>query len=237
MKTRRPLFWVVSAVLFSVLTGCATTQDPQDPFESYNRAMFSFNEGLDKAILEPTAQVYQDVTPSFVQTGVGNFFGNLGDVWTAGNTFLQGRPGDAMSDVMRVAVNSVLGLGGLLDISSEAGLVKHREDFGQTLGVWGVPAGPYVVLPVFGASTIRDSAALPVDMMGDLWVHYEPDTARGAGVVLRVLDRRAAFLEVGDLVEAVALDKYIFVRDAYLQRRQGLIQTEEQDLESQEIVN
>lgn len=237
MKTRRYLFWIMSFVLLGVLSGCASTQDPKDPFEPYNRAMFSFNEGLDKSILKPVAHVYRDVTPSFVQTGVGNFFGNLGDVWTAGNEFLQGKPGDGMSDVMRVAVNSVLGLGGLLDISSEAGLVKHREDFGQTLGVWGVPAGPYLVLPVLGASTMRDTAALSVDMMGDVWRDAKLVTTRNTGLVVRGIDKRAAFLDVTDLLEDAALDKYIFVRDAYLQRRQGLILGEEQDLESEDTMN
>lgn len=202
-----------------VLGGCATTaNDPKDPFEGFNRAMFRFNDTVDEVALKPAAEGYSKL-PSFVQTGVGNFFGNLGDVWTAVNNFLQGKLANGMSDVMRVAVNSTMGFAGLLDIASEAGLPKHYEDFGQTLGKWGVQSGPYVVLPVFGPSTLRDSVAKPADLYGDPWGYEYPVNVRNTGRVVRAVDQRAVLLNASSLLEDAALDRYIFVRDAYLQRR------------------
>lgn len=210
-------------VLAVAITGCASTRNPQDPFEGYNRAMFKFNDGVDRVALKPAATVYRDVLPQFVQTGVGNFFGNLGDIWTAVNNLLQGKVEDGLNDFMRVAVNSTLGFGGLLDIGSEAGLQKHREDFGQTLGVWGVKSGPYVVLPLLGSSTLRDTIATPVDIAGDPWSYKDPRSARYAGTVARVVDLRASVLDASSLIEDAALDRYEFIRDAYLQRRQSRI--------------
>ncbi|RZI44945.1 VacJ family lipoprotein [Herbaspirillum sp. HC18] len=203
------------------LTGCAST-NPKDPFEGFNRAMFQFNDTLDKAAVKPAAQAYSTL-PSFVQTGVGNFFGNLEDAWTAVNNLLQGKVADGMSDVMRFAFNSTFGLAGVLDIGTEAGLPKHKEDFGQTLGKWGVKSGPYVVLPVFGSSTLRDSFALLFDLEADLWYNTRPVVARNAGAILRAVDQRAAVLDASNLLEEAALDRYQFVRDAYLQRRQSKV--------------
>jgi len=206
------------------LSGCAaTSNNPKDPFEGFNRAMFTFNDKLDQAAVKPAAEVYSNVLPQFVQIGVSNFFGNLGDVWTAFNNFLQGKVEDGMSDVMRVAVNSTFGLVGVLDIGSEAGLTKHREDFGQTLGKWGVKSGPYIVLPIFGSSTLRDTAALPVDMSGDLWSYYDPVHWRNTGSAVRLIDLRASVLDASNLLEEAALDRYVFVRDAYLQRRESKV--------------
>lgn len=205
--------------------GCATTStsDPRDPFESYNRAMFTFNDKLDEFALKPAAQAYSKL-PSFVQTGVGNFFGNLWDVWTGVNNFLQGKVADGFSDVMRVAVNTTLGIGGVLDIGSEAGLAKHKEDFGQTLGVWGVKSGPYVVLPVLGPSTLRDTGGTVADFfVGDPWQYKSPVRWRNTGTVVRAVDQRASVLGAVNLLEEAALDRYVFVRDAYLQRRESLI--------------
>lgn len=213
------------ALLF-LLAGCATTQgdtDPRDPFEGFNRTVFRFNDAVDEAVLKPVATGYQKVTPSFVQTGVSNFFGNIGDVWSAVNSLLQGEVETGLSSGMRVAVNTTFGFLGVLDIASEAGLVKHKEDFGQTLGVWGMPSGPYLVLPLLGPSTIRDTAALPADIWGDVWQHTDPVSARNAGTVLRIVDTRASLLDAGNLLEDVALDKYAFTRDAWLQRRQSQI--------------
>ncbi len=201
------------------LAGCATN-NPKDPFEGFNRAMFTFNDTVDQAAVKPAAQAYSTL-PSFVQRGVGNFFGNLGDVWTAVNNLLQGKMADGMSDVMRVAVNSTFGLGGLLDIGTEAGLYKHKEDFGQTLGKWGVKSGPYIVLPLLGPSTLRDTIVLPIEIEGDPWHHKRPLHVRTMGSVVRILDHRAAILDASNLVEEAALDRYEFVRDAYLQRRQN----------------
>jgi phospholipid-binding lipoprotein MlaA len=214
--------------LVVLLTGCATSATHQkDPLEGFNRAMFRFNDAVDEAVLKPVATGYQKVTPSFVQTAIGNFFGNLGDVWTSVNNFLQGNVHDGVSDAMRVAVNSTMGFGGILDIASEAGMTKHREDFGQTLGVWGVPSGPYLVLPLIGSSTIRDTAALPADFAGDPWQYDEvvgvSNRVRNTGTALRIVDERAALLGASNLLDDVALDKYAFVRDAWLQRRESLI--------------
>lgn len=220
MKTMfRPLFAILVAVL---MTGCATT-NPQDPFEGFNRTMFEFNDKVDKAALKPTAKAYQAVVPSFVQTGVGNFFGNLGDVWTAVNNFLQGKFEDGALDVVRVTANSTLGVLGLFDIASDSGIPKHREDFGQTLGSWGVPSGPFLVLPFFGPSTVRDAAALPADIYGNPWTYKQPLRWRNTGTVVRIIDGRAALLEASNLLEDAALDPYQFVRDAYLQRRRNQV--------------
>ena len=213
----------VALVIALALSGCAATRNPQDPLEHFNRAMFNFNDAVDQAALKPAATVYKSVLPSFVQTGVGNFFGNLGDVWTAVNNVLQGKLADGMTDFMRFAVNSTLGLGGVLDIGSEAGLTRHKEDFGQTLGTWGVGPGPYVVLPLLGSSTMRDTLALPVDISGDLWYYTYPVRWRIFGSAVRAVDQRAAVLDASKFIEEAAIDRYEFVRDAYLQRRQSKI--------------
>lgn len=210
-------------VLTFAVVGCASTSNPNDPLEGYNRAMFTFNDKLDKVALKPAATAYQTVVPTFMQTGIGNFFGNLGDVWTAVNNLLQGKGADGMSDVMRVVINSTLGLGGLIDIGTEAGLQKHKEDFGQTLGWWGVKPGPYIVLPLLGPSTLRDTVALPLDFKGDLWLYADPVRVRNTGSVIRVIDKRAALLDAGNLIEDAALDPYQFMRDAYLQRRKSQV--------------
>jgi phospholipid-binding lipoprotein MlaA len=212
----------VLALTFA-LVGCATTGNSNDPFEGYNRAMYTFNDKLDKVALKPAASAYQTVTPSIVQTGIGNFFGNLGDVWTAVNNLLQGKGADGMSDVMRVVINSTLGLGGLIDIGTEAGFQKHREDFGQTLGKWGVKPGPYIVLPLLGPSTLRDTVALPLDFKADLWLYADPVRVRNTGSVVRLIDKRASLLDAGNLIEDAALDPYQFVRDGYLQRRKSQV--------------
>jgi phospholipid-binding lipoprotein MlaA len=185
--------------------------------------MFTFNDKVDQYALKPVATVYKRAVPSFVQTGVYNFFGNLGDVWTAVNNLLQGRVADGVSDAMRFTINSTFGLAGLIDISSDAGLPKHNQDFGATLGVWGVQSGPYVVLPLLGPSTVRDSAALPADFAGNPWTYVTPDATRYFGTALRIVDLRAGLLDASNLIEDAALDRYEFIRDAYLQRRAGKI--------------
>jgi phospholipid-binding lipoprotein MlaA len=203
--------------------GCATSSNPRDPYERFNRSMFRFNDAVDRKALKPAATVYKAVVPGFVQTGIGNFYGNLADVWNAVNNLLQGKGEAGMSDVMRVALNSTLGLGGLLDIASEAGMRKHNEDFGQTLGHWGVKSGPYLMLPILGPSTVRDTATLPVDIAADPWGYKEPATVRNIGGVVRVIDQRAAVLDASNLMEEAALDRYEFVRDSFLQRRESRI--------------
>ncbi|MBJ7309871.1 VacJ family lipoprotein [Rugamonas sp. CCM 8940] len=207
------------AVLLSACAG----PNPRDPYEGFNRAMFQFNDTVDQVALKPAATAYKAVLPTFVQTGINNFFGNLSDVWSAANNLLQGKGEAGMSDVTRVTLNSTFGLLGLLDIASEAGLQKHNEDFGQTLGRWGVPSGPYLMLPLLGPSTVRDTAALPLDISGDIWRYKEPIYIRNIGTVTRVVDQRANLLDASTLLEDAALDRYEFIRDGFLQRRESKI--------------
>ena len=207
----------------AALSGCATSGNPRDPYEGFNRAMFSFNDTIDKAALKPAATVYKKVLPSFMQTGVNNFFGNLADVWSAANNLMQGKGEAGMSDVTRVALNSTFGLLGVLDIASEAGLQKHNEDFGQTLGHWGVAPGPYLMLPLLGASTLRDTVALPLDFKADLLQYKEPVYLRNIGTATRLVDKRAVVLDASNLMEEASLDRYQFLRDAYLQRRESQV--------------
>jgi phospholipid-binding lipoprotein MlaA len=211
-------------VLVVTLTGCASgVRNPQDPLEGFNRAMFTFNDKLDEAAVKPVATAYRAAVPSFLQTGIGNFFSNLHDPWTAVNNLLQGKPGDSLNDLMRFALNSTLGLVGVIDVARSAGLPKHNEDFGQTLGKWGVGAGPYLVLPVLGPTTLRDSAAMPVDYLADPWSYTQPANLRTAGSLVHAIDRRAAALDSYSLLEDAALDRYEFVRDAFVQRRQSQV--------------
>jgi phospholipid-binding lipoprotein MlaA len=225
-RTSRSLFPMRHAALAlgvaALLSGCAGP-NPRDPYEGFNRAMFKFNDTVDEYALKPAATAYRNVLPSFVQTGVNNFFGNLADVWSAVNNLLQGKGEAGMSDVSRVALNSTLGIVGLFDIASEAGLQKHKEDFGQTLGNWGVPSGPYLMLPLLGPSTVRDTAALPLDIKGDIWAYKEPVYIRNTGTAVRAVDQRANLLDASSLLEDAALDRYEFIRDGYLQRRESQI--------------
>ena len=215
-------YCIISLVF--LLTGCATsTKNPQDPMEDYNRAMFTFNDKADQVVLKPAATVYKKVVPGFMQTGVGNFFGNIGDVSTAFNNFLQARGGDGVNDLERVFLNSTVGLAGVFDVATPSGLPRHDQDFGQTLGRWGVKSGPYVVLPFLGPSTMRDTVALPVDLETDLWSYKYPVRWRNTGTAIRLVDRRAYILDTSSLLEDAALDRYEFVRDAYLQRRESRI--------------
>lgn len=212
----------LAVVAAAALTGCAGP-NPRDPYEGFNRSMFKFNDAIDQAALKPAATAYKNVLPSFVQTGVNNFFGNLSDVWTAANGFMQGKGEQGMTDVMRVALNSTFGLLGVLDIASEAGLRKHNEDFGQTLGYWGVASGPYLMLPLLGPSTVRDTVALPLDIKADPWQYKDPVNVRTIGTVTRVIDQRAVLLDASNLMEEAALDRYEFVRDSFLQARQSKV--------------
>ena len=205
-----------------MLAGCAGP-NPRDPYEGFNRAVFSFNDTVDTYALKPVATVYRDVTPSFVQTGVGNFFGNLGDAWTAVNNLLQGKGEAGMTDITRFALNSTLGILGLFDIASEAGLQKHKEDFGQTLGTWGVSSGPYLMLPLLGPSTVRDTVALPADFAGNIWSYKTPVHVRNIGTGVNLIDTRASLLDATSMLEDAALDRYEFIRDGYMQRRESQI--------------
>jgi phospholipid-binding lipoprotein MlaA len=205
------------------MTGCASTSggNSLDPFETTNRRINAFNDSVDQAVLRPVAKTYFDYTPTLLQTTVQNFFGNLRDVWSVVNNGLQLKPKETVETGMRVAVNSVIGLYGLLDVGTPLGLQKHPADFGQTLGYWGMPAGPYVVLPLLGPSTVRDTAALLVDRQGDLWGYINPVASRNQGTVLRLVDKRAQYVGLDDRLNEMVLDKYSFVRDAYLQKRRA----------------
>jgi phospholipid-binding lipoprotein MlaA len=220
-RTRTGLTLALGAA--ALLSGCATTANPKDPFEKFNRAMFSFNDTVDRVALKPAATAYKNVAPSFVQTGVNNFFGNLTDLWSSLNNFAQLKGQNGMNDFMRFAVNSTLGLAGVLDIATPAGMRKHNEDLGQTLGYWGVPSGPYLMLPLLGPSTVRDTAALPGDWWGDSWTHVNDIPWRNGGIALRAVDQRASVLDASNLLEDAALDRYEFIRDGYMQRRSSKV--------------
>lgn len=209
----------------AALAGCASGPQahPADPLEPFNRAMFEFNDALDRTVAKPVATVYRDVTPELVRRGVGNFFNNLEDAWSFVNNLLQFKGEGAANSFMRVAVNTVFGLGGILDVATEMRIERHTEDFGQTLGRWGVGAGPYVVLPVLGPSTLRDTAALPADVRGDMVAQQDDIALRNSLWTLRAVDNRAQLLKAGEVLEQVALDKYTFVRDAHLQRRRNAV--------------
>ena len=212
------------ALAASLLAGCATN-NPQDPLEPYNRTMFKINQNVDKAVLKPVATGYKNVEPSPVRKGVTNFFGNLGDVWSMANDFAQGHVVEGLNGFMRVGVNTVFGLFGVLDISSEMGLYKQPNDFGLTLARYGIGSGPYFIIPVLGPSTIRDAAGTGVG------IYYSPlnyattnDVAlRNSGTALQLVNTRANLLNTTALLEQIALDPYVFTRDAYLQQRKSQV--------------
>ncbi|TFZ07321.1 VacJ family lipoprotein [Ramlibacter henchirensis] len=216
---------LLSALL--ALAGCATgpNANPNDPLEPLNREVSKFNEGVDAVILKPGATLYREKVPPLVRTGVSNFFGNLGDAWSAINSALQFKFQNAAENWMRFSTNTFLGLGGILDIASDFNIERHREDFGQTLGHWGVPAGPYIVLPLLGPSTLRDTLVLPIDRRGDPVRDLNHASERNTLYVLRAVDIRANLLRASDVLEGAALDRYSFIRDSYLQRRRAEIGT------------
>jgi len=209
-----------------LLAGCASAPgaDPRDPWEGYNRSMTKFNTVVDGVVLKPTATFYRRATPSIVRTGVGNFFGNLGDAWSFVNGVLQAKPESSLHSFWRVAINTTFGLGGLLDPATNMRLKRVNEDFGQTLGHWGVPPGPYVVLPLLGPSTLRDTAALPVDWYGQPLRYVVSDIpVRYSLMAVRAVDSRARLLGASDLLEQGALDPYSFQRDVFLQLRRNQV--------------
>jgi phospholipid-binding lipoprotein MlaA len=208
------------AASIGLLGGCATGPNPRDPFEPFNRKMMEFNEGVDAVALKPAAIIYREVVPPLVRTGVSNFFGNLNDAWSFVNSLLQLRLQDAADNFARVQLNTFVGMGGIFDVASEFNVERHREDFGQTLGRWGVPAGPYLVLPLLGPSTVRDTIALPVDRKGDL-IHDVDPWGQSSLFALRLVDARSNLLRASAVLDQAALDKYSFTRDAHLQRRRA----------------
>ncbi|MDX1823791.1 MAG: VacJ family lipoprotein [Thiohalomonadales bacterium] len=232
MQTKKPYPSVtaVNVLLLGIclvlLAGCASVPGPpdeRDPFESYNRAMYSFNDTVDKAVVRPVAQAYKDYLPNIVQTGITNFFDNIGDLNVMVNNLLQLKIEHAVSDFGRILWNSTVGIFGLIDVASHMGLPKHDEDFGQTFAVWGMPEGPYIVLPLLGPSTGRDTLGWVGDIYIDPLFEIKDNNTYWGLVALRFIDTRAELLSASRILEQAAIDPYIFVRDAYLQHRRNLI--------------
>ena len=217
---------IVFAMLIPLAAGCATTGagNPKDPLEAINRPIYAFNDVIDRYALKPLAQGYQKVTPEPFRLMVTSFFANLGDLYTGANNVLQAKPRQALIDVSRFVVNSTLGMAGIADVASAIGLQKHQEDFGQTLGWWGVPPGPYLVLPFLGPSSFRDAPSRVVDNYGDPVSQYTGDVAlRNTGIGLRIIDVRVGLLEAEKVIDGAALDRYSLIRDGWLQRRRNAV--------------
>jgi phospholipid-binding lipoprotein MlaA len=209
-----------------LLSGCATVdadRDPRDPWEGFNRGVYSFNETFDQYVAQPVARGYVAVLHQEIRTRVGNFFANIQDLLIGANNFLQGKFEDGVNDWARFAFNSTFGLLGLHDVASDLGLEKHNEDFGQTLGRWGAGPGPYLVLPFLGSSTVRDATGTAVDWAVQPVGEVRPIALRNTLYGLYFVDTRAQLLDASRILEEAALDKYVFQRDAYLQRRRSLI--------------
>jgi phospholipid-binding lipoprotein MlaA len=207
------------------LAGCATTgeADPRDPWEGMNRGVYKFNDTFDEWLAKPVATVYRDVLHAEIRSRVSNFFSNIQDIFIGVNNVLQGKFQEGIEDWARFAFNSTLGLAGIHDVASDMGLEKHNEDFGQTFGRWGAPSGPYVILPFLGSSTLRDSGGLVVDWYFAPVQHARPIALRNTLYGVYFINTRAELLEASSILEQAALDRYVFQRDAYLQRRRSLI--------------
>jgi len=216
--------WLGICAVFVLLQACASAvpvavSDPRDPYENMNRKVTGFNDAVDGAVFKPVAQVYAQVVSAFLRTGVRNFFGNLSDVWSLANNAAQLKFKATGETAMRVGVNTFVGFGGLLDIASDLGMERHRADFGLTLGHWGMPSGPYIVLPLLGPSTVRDAIALTIDRQGDLSRQSASSKKRDTALGLKLVDTRESLLKIVDAVKEASLDPYSFTRDAYLQKR------------------
>lgn len=227
------LKWAAAAAVLAVAQGCATGPNANraDPLEPFNRTIFSFNDKVDEAVVKPVASVYRELTPKLVRTGVTNFFGNIRDVWSVVNSALQAKPQQAFENLFRVTTNTVFGVAGLFDVASELKIPRYSADFGQTLAHWGVPAGPYLVLPVLGPSTFRDTVGTVVDFNGNLLTRTNDVGFRNTASAVGIVNVRANLLDAGDLLEQAALDKYSFARDVYLQRRRSLVRPDDPEKE------
>jgi len=218
---KRCMLSALLAALVFLSAGCATKKEnlhPGDPFEPTNRAMFRFNEKLDQVVMKPVAQTYVKVVPDHVRQGVRNFLGNVDDSWSFVNALLQNKREVAGQNLGRVLVNSFIGIGGIFDVASEAGIERQSEDLGQTLAVWGVPRGPYLVLPFFGPSTVRDGTGQAVWMLVNP-LQVASNEVGYTALGLRAIDSRAQLLDVDTIVGDSVSDRYSFLRSAYLQRR------------------
>jgi phospholipid-binding lipoprotein MlaA len=214
----------------ALVSGCATVSNPNpnDPWEKYNRGMFAFNETVDGALIKPVASMYSQFMPDPAENCVHNVFNNLADVWSAVNSFLQGRGFDFVNTLGRVMFNSTMGLGGCIDVASMNGAPRIQNDFGVTLGVWGLDSGPYFVLPFLGSSSVRDTGAFVGTLAANVSpitpvLHLDNVSVRNGILGLYGLDTRASLLDADRLVDEVALDRYSFIRDAYIQRRSAMV--------------
>lgn len=229
MCLARAVRLLLIALVVGAASGCATLPpdatpaQKADPFEDWNRKVFAFNDDLDAAILKPVATLYAQVFPPVVRRGVDNFYNNMLDPWSAVNSLLQGKPFRALQSAFRFAVNSTFGILGLIDVAADMDIERQPEDFGQTLGVWGAEPGAYLVWPFIGSSTARDSIALPLDYLASPMNLLNDGATPIAIWSLRVVNTRAQLLDASNLIDQIALDRYAFIRDAYLQRRGSLI--------------
>ena len=236
MQINQLKFIFIGLLAASLLAGCAT-QSNQDPLEGVNRGIYKFNDVADKAIMKPVAGAYKAVLPEPVRGGVGNFFSNLGEIITVANDLLQFKFDKAMTGAGRFAINSTFGVGGLIDWASKDGIERHKEDFGQTLATWGWKDSPYLVLPLFGPSTLRDAAGELADGFAFDAVSYAEPRPRNILNLTKGIDKRAQYLPGSDLLDEAALDPYIFMRDAYMQRRNAQITDGEGKINDDSIEN
>ncbi len=217
---------VVALALTSMVSGCASVPQEQrvahDPWEPLNRTIYSFNTNVDKVTLKPIAKGYQKIVPQFARTGVSNFMINLATPRSSVNNFLQGKPRAGFTELGRFILNSTMGIGGLFDLATDAGIERRREDFGQTLAVWGVPSGPYVMLPLLGPASLRDAVAWPVEIWSSLLYHYNNTSVRDKLYVLRTIELRERLLSAEKFLED-SKDPYITLRESFLQNRQFAI--------------
>lgn len=212
-----------AAAVSTVSVSHAALRDPlelqRDPLESVNRAVFSFNERLDQTVLKPAAKAYKQVVPPVMRTGLSNFFSNLQNPWSAVNLMLQGRVAEGMSIAARFGTNTTVGILGLMDVAKHWGMPNHSEDLGLTLDAWGVGSGPYLMIPIFGPSNVRDALAAPIDSLASVNGHIANVAFRNGMTAVQAVSKRSDFLELGELVDQVALDKYVLIRDALQKRR------------------
>lgn len=220
---RNKFITLIAILIVSLMTGCATNAN-KDPLEGLNRGIYKFNDVADKAVFKPVAGAYKAVAPTPVQTGINNFFGNLRTFMTTINQVLQFKFNKAAESATRFVVNSTVGIAGFIDVASKTGIPQYKEDFGQTLGYWGVGNGAYLMLPIFGPSTIRDTGGLLVDSSFlDPIVYVDNVRVRNTLYGSLFISTRASYLPGSDLLDEAALDPYTFMRDAYLQRRENQV--------------
>lgn len=229
LSAYRELTWLGILVILMLGAGCTTSpsriSEPRDPLEPFNRAVFRFNTDFDNAFFKPVAKGYQAITPDPVERGVTNFFGNLADVTSLVNNVLQFKMSRAGSDVGRLFINSTVGVLGFVDVATNVGLPSYKEDFGQTLGYWGLDSGAFIMLPLLGPSSVRDAFGDVGDVFTDPLFNLDPlfdidrDHIYWGLIALRAIDKRANYLATSDILEDAAIDPYILLRDAYLQRR------------------